>query len=67
MEVVPYNPVSILPVFEERQREFHFAGRKWVVAQQWSELGVAAVVWEAVSSRTTCHKPHPLMHNGCGL
>lgn len=51
-QIVPYEPVKIIPAFEVAQRRFHFAGREWVISQQWREVGLSAVVWEAVSSTT---------------
>ena len=47
-QLVPYEPVRFLP-FQDPKREFVFASRKWVIVQQWNEIGLAAVVWEAVS------------------
>ena len=47
-QLVPYEPVRFLP-FQDNQREFVFAGKEWVIVQQWNEIGLAAVVWEAVS------------------
>ena len=49
-QLVPYEPVRFLP-FQDPKREFVFASRKWVIVQQWNEIGLAAVVWEAVSWR----------------
>lgn len=46
-QLVPYEPVRFLP-FQDPKREFVFASRKWVILQQWNEIGLAAVVWEAV-------------------
>lgn len=48
-QVVPYQPPAILPMFEQRNRSFEFAGKNWVVRQDWNDIGVAAVVWESVS------------------
>lgn len=50
--VVPYDE-STLPLFHKPVREFHIAGQKIVVKQNWKELGVAAVVWDAVSQTST--------------
>lgn len=50
-QVVPYRPhyiSTILPMFHQEQRPFQFAGKEWVIKQQWDEIGVAAVVWESV-------------------
>ena len=46
-QLVPYEPVRFLP-FQDLKREFVFASKKWVILQQWNEIGLAAVVWEAV-------------------
>ena len=46
-QLVPYEPVRFLP-FQDPKREFVFASKKWVILQQWNEIGLAAVVWEAV-------------------
>ena len=48
-QLVPYKPSPILPVFQEEKRSFRFAGKEWTVLQQWNDVGLAAVVWEAVS------------------
>ena len=42
-----YRPV--LPVLEQSEREFEIAGHKWTITQQWSDIGLSAVIWEAVS------------------
>lgn len=58
-ELVPYEPPRILPQFHEPQRRFEFGGKEWVVLQQWGELGVPAVVWEAVrrAAPSDCGQP----------
>lgn len=48
-QLVPYKPSPVLPVFQEEKRSFEFAGKEWSVHQQWDDVGLAAVVWEAVS------------------
>jgi hypothetical protein len=48
-QLVPYKPSPVLPVFQEEKRSFEFAGKEWTVYQQWDDVGLAAVVWEAVS------------------
>ena len=51
-QLVPYEPRHvnvILPTFHEEQRSFNLADKEWIIEQQWSDIGVAAVVWEAVS------------------
>lgn len=53
-QVVPYQPKSILPMFEQKSRSFEFAGKTWVVIQEWEEIGVASVVWEPVSNCNCC-------------
>ena len=48
-QIVLYQPAKIIPPFQEPKRRFSLAGREWLIEQQWDEIGVAAVVWEAVS------------------
>ena len=50
-QVVPYASAvpSLLPSLQEAERQFQFAGREWVIEQKWDQIGLAAVVWEAVS------------------
>ncbi len=49
-EIVAYQPSrGILPMFDEKTRNFEIAGKNWVIQQRWDEIGVASVVWEAVS------------------
>lgn len=49
-QLVLYEPNRrILPIFHEKSRIFEFAGKQWTILQQWDEIGVASVVWEAVS------------------
>lgn len=47
-QVVPYVSVVPKPLLEI-ERRFEFAGLEWVIEQQWDQIGLAAVVWEAVS------------------
>ena len=47
-QLVLYQPSKVLPIFQEKKREFEIAGRKWIIVQQWNEIGLAAVIWEAV-------------------
>ena len=47
-ELVPYQPSPVLPMFHEAKRSFEFAGKGWTIHQQWNDVGLAAVVWEAV-------------------
>ena len=47
MAVVLYNEDSILPL-HKTDRSFHFVNRDIKIKQNWSALGVAAVVWDAV-------------------
>ena len=54
MAVVLYNEESILPMHKS-ERRFQFAGREIKIQQNWSELGVAAVVWDAVSRLQAFH------------
>lgn len=48
-QLVPYKPSPVLPVFQEEKRSFEFAGKEWSVHQRWNDVGLASVVWEAVS------------------
>ena len=47
MALVLYQP-TILSAFREETKTFSFAGRSVTIRQKWEELGVAAVVWDAV-------------------
>lgn len=48
MAIVPYDPSSVfLTPFQAKERSFEFAGRTLTVFQNWNEVGVAAVVWDA--------------------
>lgn len=49
-QLMPYRPSPILSEFHEVQRSFEFAGKTWTIHQQWDDVGLASVVWEAVSS-----------------
>lgn len=48
MAVVLYNEESILPL-HKRERTFKYCGKEITIKQDWSGIGVAAVVWDAVS------------------
>lgn len=66
--VVPYAPsdknVLQIAEFDEEFRRFQFAGidEDIVIKQKWNERGVAAVVWEAVS---TCNESKETPGAGC--
>ncbi|XP_068709746.1 protein N-lysine methyltransferase METTL21A-like [Montipora foliosa] len=48
MAIVPYDPSSIiLSPFHAKERTFQFAGRTLTVFQNWNDVGVAAVIWDA--------------------
>lgn len=48
MAIVPYDSsVVFLSPFHARERSFEFAGRTLTVFQNWNDVGVAAVVWDA--------------------
>ena len=47
MALVLYNEDSVLP-FRKPERAFHFVNRDILIKQKWANLGVAAVVWDAV-------------------
>ena len=49
MALVLYNEDSVLP-FRKPERAFHFVNRDILIKQKWANLGVAAVVWDAVCS-----------------
>lgn len=48
--IVPYDSSALPPMHVER-KEFKFAGRLLHIKQNWAELGVAAIVWDAVSDK----------------
>ena len=52
-QLVPYQPPAILPMFEQKTRNFEFVGKSWTVKQDWEDIGVASVVWESVSLNET--------------
>ncbi|XP_067844188.1 protein N-lysine methyltransferase METTL21A isoform X2 [Heptranchias perlo] len=49
MALLPYDGAMIpeLRKFHEASATFHFAKRDIVIRQDWKQLGVAAVVWDA--------------------
>lgn len=51
MALVPYveNPLPALSKLHNSSAQFRFADRDLRLAQDWKQLGVAAVVWDAVS------------------
>ena len=53
-QLVPYKPNPILSVFHEVKRLFIFGGVEWTIHQQWNDVGLASVVWEAVSTSNVC-------------
>ena len=48
-QLVLYDPPRVLQPLHERERRVCFGGREWVIQQHWESVGVAAVIWEAVS------------------
>lgn len=49
MALVPYNPNNdVLAVFNKPERVFRFVEKELKIPQDWNNLGVAAVVWDAV-------------------
>ena len=48
--LVLYSEDVLLP-FHKQSRTFKYASRDIVIKQEWKKLGVAAVVWDAVSAR----------------
>ncbi|MEQ2210033.1 hypothetical protein XENOCAPTIV_007476 [Xenoophorus captivus] len=55
MALVPYeeNPLPALTKLHNCSAEFRFANQDLRLAQDWRKLGVAAVVWDAVSAHVT--------------
>lgn len=54
--LVLYDETFLTP-FQKEERTFNFVQRKLTIPQDWGSLGVAAVVWDAVSgliSRICC-------------
>ncbi|XP_061163828.1 protein N-lysine methyltransferase METTL21A-like [Saccostrea echinata] len=48
MALVPYDAnKDILAIFNKPERVFHFVGKEIKIPQDWNNLGVAAVVWDA--------------------
>ncbi|XP_078358356.1 protein N-lysine methyltransferase METTL21A-like [Oculina patagonica] len=48
MAIVPYDSSAVfLSSFHAKERSFEFAGRTLTVFQNWNDVGVAAVVWDA--------------------
>lgn len=54
LAVVLYDETKILP-HEKPVRKFHLAGEEFVIEQNWAGQGVAAVVWDSVSSSHVLH------------
>lgn len=52
MALVPYveNVIPALSKLQNSSAQFHFANHDLRLAQDWKKLGVAAVVWDAVSA-----------------
>lgn len=48
--VMLYEPLTLLKPFHEEKRIFSVAGHTIHIHQKWEELGVSAVVWDAVSN-----------------
>lgn len=46
LALVPYSEESVLPV-HKLERTFTYCGREIIIKQDWSGIGVAAVVWDA--------------------
>ncbi|XP_061918620.1 protein N-lysine methyltransferase METTL21A isoform X1 [Entelurus aequoreus] len=59
MALVPYveNALPALAKLHNSSARFHFANRDICLTQDWRKLGVAAVVWDAVSQTvSTCNR-----------
>ena len=54
-QLVVYSPPQFLQPLRERERRVEFAGREWVIQQNWDSVGVAAVVWEPVRKPSYTH------------
>ena len=54
MALVPYveNPLPALSKLHNSSARFRFADHDLRLSQDWKKLGVAAVVWDAVSHRS---------------
>lgn len=52
MALVPYveNVIPALSKLQNSSAQFHFANHDVRLVQDWKKLGVAAVVWDAVSA-----------------
>lgn len=52
MALVPYieNPLPALSKLHNSSAQFHFCNNDINIVQDWKKLGVAAVVWDAVSA-----------------
>lgn len=61
MALVPYveNPLPALSKLHNSSAQFRFADRDLRLAQDWKSLGVAAVVWDAVSEAIRVQRPVP--------
>lgn len=64
MALVPYdgNYLPVLSKLHNSSAEFHFADHNVRLTQDWNKLGVAAVVWDAVSDHRWCTTVHTLQH-----
>lgn len=64
MALVPYdgNYLPVLSKLHNSSAEFHFADHNVRLTQDWNQLGVAAVVWDAVSDHRWCTTVHTLQH-----
>lgn len=51
LALVPYHELNDHPLgrFHQEKWEFNFSGRRISIHQNWNNLGVAGVVWDAVS------------------
>ena len=48
LAVIPYDE-SVISDFHRTERIFHFGDKQVAIEQNWKDVGVAAVVWDAVS------------------
>lgn len=52
-QLVHYNHQFFDP-FHKPSYQFNLAGKDWIITQDWDQLGVAGVIWKAVSY-SYCH------------
>ena len=58
--VVLYEESTVIPI-HKRERKFTYSGHEFIIKQEWSKLGVAAVVWDAVRNFPSIFMPYFLL------